>query len=75
MNKQLIEMAANVLHISTEEAEQYWKAIPEYDAYYFWNPIRGGTSVIINAQGEKLGATSSVSFERHLKAFLDGRRN
>lgn len=75
MNQELIEIAANVMHVTFDEAEKHWKAIPEHDAYYFWNPVRGGISVIINEKKEKLGATSSVSFERHLKAFLDGRRN
>ncbi len=75
MNQALLEAAAAVLHVTAEEAGRHWKPIPEHDAFYFWNPVRGGAAVIINSKGEKLGATSSVSFERHLQAFLDGRRN
>lgn len=47
----------------------------EIDGYYFWNSTRGGLSVIINHQGERLCATSSISFKEHLKAFIDGKRN
>ena len=60
---------------SLETAKEHYKAIPEADAYYFWNPIRGGIAVIINKKGEKLAATSAVNFDKHLAAFLDGRRN
>ena len=75
MDRSILELAAGTLHVSPEEAEKNHKQIPEADAWYFWNPVRGGGAVIINAEGEKLGATSSVSYERHIKAFLDGRRN
>ena len=75
MDKKLIEIAALVMKISCEEAEKHYKEVPEIDAYYFWNPVRGGISVIINKNGEKLGATSSVSFEKHVKAFQAGKRN
>ena len=74
MRQELFEIAAKAMHVTVSEAQLHWKAIPEYDAYYLWNPV-GGIAVIINNKGEKLAATSSVTFERHLKAFLDGRRN
>lgn len=75
MERKVIETAALVMKIAYVEAEKHYKEIPEIDAYYFWNPVRGGISVIINKNGEKLGATSSVSFEKHVKAFQEGKRN
>lgn len=75
MNKEIVSIAASVLKISVEDALRNSKEIPNYNLMYFWNPIRGGLSVIINKEGEKLVATSSVNFEKHLKAFLDGKRN
>lgn len=75
MNKAILELAAGLLHISAEDAERNCKQVPEAGAWYIWNPVRGGGAVIINEDGEKLGAASSVSYEKHLKAFLDGRRN
>ena len=75
MDKKIAEIAAKVMKVSVEEALKHNKEIPGHDAYYFWNPVRGGIAVIVNVQGEKLGATSSVGFERHLAAFLEGRRN
>lgn len=75
MDRRLIEIAAQVMKVPVEEAEKHCKSIPDTDAYYFWNPARGGIAVIVAKNGEKLGATSSVSYERHVKEFLNGRRN
>ena len=75
MDRSILELAASTLHISPEEVEKNHKQVLEAEAWYFWNPVRGGGAVIINAEKEKLGATSSVSYERHVKAFLDGRRS
>lgn len=75
MDKKLIEIAAQVLKVSASDAAQHCKEIPEENAYYFWNPVRGGAAVIVAENGEKLGASSSVSYEKHLAAFRSGRRN
>lgn len=75
MDQKLIEIAAGVMKVTAEEAEKHCKKIPEMDAYYFWNPVRGGIAVIVAANGEKLGAASSVSYQRHIEAFLNGKRN
>jgi len=75
VDKKLIEIASTVIKMSVEDTLKHVKAIPEIGAYYFWNPIRGGIAVIVAENGEKLGATSSVSYDTHLKAFIDGKRN
>lgn len=75
MNDKIIEIAAETMKVSLEVAKKNYKKLPEHSAYYFWNPIRGGISVIIGESGEKLGAVSGVGFQRHLQAFLEGKRN
>lgn len=75
MNKNILNVVSELLNITSDEAEKNYKEIPEINAYYFWNPVRGGNSIIINESGEKLGATSRVSYERHLRAFKEGKRN
>jgi len=75
MKQELLEIAAKAMHVTIDEAKLHWRTIPEHNAYYLWNPTRGGIAVIINNLGEKLVATSSVTYERHLRAFLDGKRN
>lgn len=71
----IIEIAAKAMKVSIEDAQKHNKKIPDIDAYYFWNPIRGGIAVIVASNGEKLSATSTISYEKHLAAFIDGKRN
>ena len=75
MERNIIDLAAKILKTSAEDAEKHCKEAPEIGGWYFWTPVRGGISVLINAAGEKLAATSGVGYEQHLKAFKEGRRN
>ena len=75
MNSKILEIAAKTIKTSVKVAEEHKKEVPEIDGWYVWNPVKGGIAVLINAAGEKLAATSGISFEQHLKAFQNGRRN
>jgi hypothetical protein len=75
MDNKIIEDVAKTLNMSVEDVKKYSKEVPEIDGYYFWQPVRGGISVIINKDRETLCATSSISFEKHLKYFMDGKRS
>ncbi|SCW51001.1 hypothetical protein SAMN02910400_01064 [Lachnospiraceae bacterium C10] len=75
MNKQILKIAAETMKVPIEVAENNYKELPERNAFYFWNPVRGGIAVIVGANGEKLGASSGISFDQHLQAFVDGKRN
>ncbi|MDF2854629.1 MAG: hypothetical protein K0Q87_480 [Neobacillus sp.] len=75
MNDKIIDIAAEVLRISSEEVKNNSKAIPEIEATYFWKPTRDGGAVIIDSKGEKLAVGSAISFKAHLQAFRDGKRN
>ncbi len=75
MNEKIVEAAAKAMKVSVQVAKENHKLIPEHNLYYFWNPVRGGISVIINDECEKLAAVSGVKFEKHLEAFLNGKRN
>lgn len=75
MNKKIVKIAAETMKVSENVAEENYKELPEQDAYYFWNPERGGIAVIVGKNGEKLGAVSGLAFEKHLQAYIDGKRN
>ena len=75
MSDTIFEIAATALNITPEEARRNHKPLSEINAYYVWNPSRGGRTMIINEAGERLIASSAVKFEDHLKTFLSGRRN
>jgi hypothetical protein len=71
----IMQIVIEILGIDECTYSHCQKELPEIDGWYFWNPIRGGKSMIINRNGEKLVANSSVSFDRHLSDFISGRRN
>ena len=75
MKQELLELAASVIKTTVEEAQKNCKRVDEVNGYYFWSNTRGGVSVIINEDGEKLAAGSALSFEKLLAAFLEGKRN
>jgi len=69
------EIAMRVLGIDEDTARSNNKVVPEIGGFYFWQPGRGGASLLVSGEGETLAATSAVSFEKHLEAFLSGKRN
>ena len=69
------EIAMRVLGIDENTARNNNKVVPEIDGFYFWQPGRGGASLLVSGEGETLAATSAVSFDKHLEAFLSGKRN
>ena len=75
MFEEIAETAAHLLGISTEDAKKHSKFVDEAEAYYFWDAKRGGKSVIINYEGEKLVVGSATSYENLVSAFLSGKRN
>lgn len=75
MDKKIIELAAETLKITVEDAKKNMKVVPEINATYFWNPKRGGGAVIINSESEKLATGSAINFKSHVQAFREGKRN
>lgn len=76
MDEKLLIIAAEALRIPVEVAAQHWRLLPDQDGlYHVCNPIRGGLAVIVNKSGERLIATSGINPQKHLQAFLEGRRN
>ncbi len=74
--EELIELAKDVLKVSSEVAAENNRYLEEENAYYFWKPERGGISMIMDAEtGVKLAAGSSVGFEQLLEAYKSGKRN
>ena len=65
--EEILKIAAEALKTTVEEIEKCCKEVPEINGYYFWQNMRGGNSVMINDKGERLRATSSVSFEPRMQ--------
>ena len=75
IDNKIIEDVAKTLNMSIEDVKKHGTKVPEIDVYYFWQPVRGGIAVLVNKNGEKLYAISLLSFEKHLKYFIDGKRS
>ncbi len=71
---ELIDYVSALLKLSKEETEKNCKKIDENLTYY-WNPVRGGISLIVDNEGNYLAATSSVNFDDLLEEFKTGNRN
>ena len=72
--EKLTAIASKILNISIDTASKNNKHMPEIDALYIWNPIRGGAAIIIGSDETFLYATSSVSPEEHVQVFAAGER-
>ena len=75
MDKKILEIACSVLKMSEQDVLKNHKRLDDINAYYFWCPQRGGLSMIVNDKGEKLAASSAISFNRLFTDFNNGRRN
>lgn len=75
MNSEVLKMVSDVLGVDEMVLEDNSKMLDEINAMYYWNPVRGGLAIIVDNNGEKLVATSSVSFEKHYNDFCAGKRN
>ena len=71
---EIIDYVCELLKISKDEAIENNKKIEENLTYY-WNPDRGGASVIVDNEGNYLASVSSVNFERLLEEFKKGEKN
>ena len=69
----LIDKVGEMLHMSREEVEKNSEQIDE-NMTYFWQPERGGLSLVTDKDGNYLGATSGVNPEKLFEEFRNGRR-
>lgn len=67
---------SSLLDISVMKCKEYSKRISEINATYYYNPIRGGKSIIVSDDGSYLlNMSSALDFEKLLEEYKTGRRN
>ena len=71
---EIIDYVSELLKMSKEETKKNSKEL-ENNLTYYWNPERGGISLIVDNEGNYLAAASSVNFDRLLEEFKKGDRN
>lgn len=69
-----VAIASRLLAMAEQDARQYCRAVPEAEAYFFWQPVRGGGQLLVHRDGSVLFGASVLTFEQMLAAFLAGRR-
>lgn len=67
--------AARLLGLRFNDAARNSRPLPAESATYFWNPVRGGGSVIIGTDGGYLYAEPATPWDQHLSAYASGRRS
>lgn len=65
---------SNLLDINIDDLKNNSKRL-DCNATYYYNPNRGGRSMILSDDGTYLSAGSSISFETLLEEFQNGKRN
>ena len=71
---EIIEYVSKLLELTKEETIKNSKKIDDNLTYY-WNPIRGGISVIVDDKGNYLASSSSINFDELYEEFKKGERN
>ena len=69
----LIECISKVLKISRDEVIENSKSLGSGLTYY-WSPVRGGLSLIVDEKGDYLAASSSVSLDNLLEEYKKGEK-
>ena len=69
------EVAEKELGITKKASRICYRACPEIDGWYFWNPMHIEYAMLIDDEGEKLVFKTKISYTEHLKKFTKGRRN
>jgi hypothetical protein len=67
-------LASELLRIPLEVALEHSSELPEVDAYFFWEPVRGGGHIVVGRDGSVLFGISALSRRQLVDAFAEGRR-
>ncbi|KAB1649540.1 hypothetical protein [Pseudoclavibacter endophyticus] len=74
MSRDQIRTLAEYLNVDDQVVVEHHRVLVEDDAVYAVNPVRGGSAVIVAADGSALWGNSSLTFAQLLAAFRSGRR-
>jgi len=72
--RQGAELAARLLEYPVEVALANCREIPEVNAFFYWQPVRGGSRIFVARDGTVMWAISSLSMEEMTALFASGRR-
>ena len=73
--EQFYDKICEILNVDRNYILNNSKRLTDISATYYWTSERGGISLIVSDDGAYLGATSSVSLDKHLEEFKKGTNN
>ena len=73
--EQFYDKICEILNVDRNYILNNNKRLADISATYYWTSERGGISLIVSDDGAYLGATSSVSLDKHLEEFKKGTNN
>ena len=73
--EQFYDKICEILNVDRNYILNNNKRLADMSATYYWTSERGGISLIVSDDGAYLGATSSVSLDKHLEEFKKGTNN
>ena len=68
------ELASRLLRYPVDEAFEFSEDVPEIDAFFYWQPIRGGTQLLVGRDGTVMFGISSLTLDEMVTMFADGER-
>lgn len=68
------QIASKVLNVTKAGVSGHCRELEDDAGYYFWDPRRGGSAVIVAVDGSLLWANSGVRPDEHIASFLAGKR-
>ena len=68
MSNNIIEIAAQAMHVTIEDAQKHYKIIDGINAFYFWNPVRGGLAIIVSEETGGISVAYKGQFHLRLTA-------
>lgn len=74
-HRNVVEKASELLRLTCSEVIEQSSYIDDLGALYVWQNNRGGASLIIDENLERLGGVSSISLDQLIKAFRSGKRS
>lgn len=76
MNRNNAEaVAASMPGMQRVDLSANCRELEDGSGIHFWDPARGGSAVIVAADGTFLWASSGVRPDQHLEAFIAGKRS
>ena len=68
------ELASTLLRLPVDQVLAYSREIPDIDAFFYWQPVRGGAQLIVGRDGTVLFGVSALNLDEMVVRFAAGHR-